>query len=169
MPLIQNSRGQLVELNDNVFDVIDQAHTLFNINRFGGKATFFYSVGDHIMNGLQLCKDDEQRRYFLLHESWEAYIGIDLSSPYKYLFDWYCEREEEYLAWVYEMHGLDFSRYDEMVHQLDSDMLVTEESCLFEHHSEYNWSKHGTVQDIKLKLYGKKDYLKEYKRLFDEM
>lgn len=169
MPLIQNSRGHLVDLNENIFDVIDQAHTLFNINRFGGKTIFSYSVGDHIMNGLQLCEDDEQRKYFLLHESWEAYIGVDLSSPYKHLFDWYCKREEEYLKWLYEMHGLDYSRYHEMVHEIDSDMLVTEEYYLFEKHSEYNWSKHGKVREIKLWLYGKKDFLKEYERLFSEM
>jgi hypothetical protein len=102
---------------------------LTRIYRFGAKID--WTVADHLRLGSLLCNSDEQRRFWLAHEAAEALIGLDIPKPIKPTWPWYVEAENKYLEFVYGYLGLDFSRYDEFVSELDHQCFLIEEAHFF--------------------------------------
>lgn len=60
----------------------DIAHALSQMCRYGGHAPRFYSVAEHSVVVSRLCATHEARRFALLHDAAEAYIG-DVIAPLK--------------------------------------------------------------------------------------
>lgn len=102
---------------------------LTRMYRFGARID--WTVADHLRLGSLLCKSEEQRRFWLVHEAAEALTGLDIPKPLKHTWPWYVEAENKYLEFVYGYLGLDFSRYDEFVSELDHRCFLIEEDHFF--------------------------------------
>ena len=63
-------------------DIVDIAHALSHICRFGGHVKKFYSVGQHCILASTIPKSKIDQLRALLHDASEAYIG-DIVSPLK--------------------------------------------------------------------------------------
>jgi hypothetical protein len=77
----------LVAPDPDSVDIRDIAVHLSRIPRFVGATRFPYSVAQHSVHVMQICKDASPRDYIahlwgLLHDAHEAYIG-DLSTPFQ--------------------------------------------------------------------------------------
>lgn len=76
------------------FDIVDIAHALANICRFGGHCTEFYSVAQHCCHVSDVLRRTTQHAYAgLLHDATEAYLG-DMVRPLKYSMPEYLEAEQ---------------------------------------------------------------------------
>ncbi len=72
----------------DMFSVLDEAHALSNLCRFGGHVSQFYGVGNHCVLASKYINSNDPYIQFeaLHHEIEEAYM-IDLPTPIKYLPD----------------------------------------------------------------------------------
>lgn len=96
-PLIRTFTGRLVNplaLSPDDVDIVDVAHALSNLCRFGGHTKTFYSVAQHSVlvseqladynpNGAHGMSRTQLARWGLLHDASEAYL-IDLPRPLKH-------------------------------------------------------------------------------------
>ncbi len=97
----QSYVGLALDLDDpkpEQFDIVDMAHSLATINRYGGHAAWPYSVAQHSVVVAELVFATEPREALaaLLHEGEEPWIG-DWSSPLKWLLR---QRAPEALALI---------------------------------------------------------------------
>lgn len=85
-------------------DIVDIAHALACVNRFGGHARVPVSVAQHSVLVSCLCSSDPLQG--LLHDASEAYLG-DVVSPLKVLPEWSAYRDIEYhlQALIYRKFG----------------------------------------------------------------
>ena len=108
-------------------NVIDIAHALSHLCRFGGRTRTFYSVAQHSV----LCAGmapAHLRREALLHDAAEAYI-VDVPSPVKAMLPGYRDLESRIAAAIAERFGLPPVLH-ERVKWIDARMLVTEAAQL---------------------------------------
>jgi len=94
----------------------DIAHSLSHKCRWGGYTKRIYSVGEHILHGMQLgfnmpLGDDENLRrdiikYYFLHDAHEAYLA-DMPSPVKPSIVGWREFEDAIDLAIWERFGLD--------------------------------------------------------------
>jgi len=134
--LIHNNRGILIDLaNHRKFSTSDFENAV-RMHRFGSSIPF--SLCDHIALGFKLLHGAsvKQKQFWLLHEQFECLSGLDIQYPIKHTWPWYVENEERYLEIVYEKHGLDFSKYTEMVKEIDRECAILEARHFF--YKEYN-------------------------------
>lgn len=79
-------------------DLVDIAHALSLVTRFGGHAVRHYSVAEHsILVACHVARDDPDPQVVLaalLHDASEAYLG-DVPRPLKHLPEWVAYREAE--------------------------------------------------------------------------
>lgn len=94
--------------------MLDVAHALSNICRFGGHTKVFYSVAEHSVRVAQLLgssaatlgvHERELRLWGLLHDAAEAFVG-DLVRPLKEEWPVFVEWEIELLDTILGAHGL---------------------------------------------------------------
>jgi hypothetical protein len=127
--MIRTYSGRMVnplDLKPDDIDIIDIAHSLSNICRYGGHGLFNYSVAQHsvllaLMAPRMIGADSPDEamwlmRAFLLHDACEAYIGADIVTPVKRALGIPPELEEDIIARVYEKYGLDFTIYQRLKH-----------------------------------------------------
>lgn len=119
--------------------IVDIAHALSLISRFGGHTNEFYSVAQHSVH-VAYSLPEETRLWGLLHDATEAYIG-DMILPLKASeeFQNFVTVEARLMAAVCERFGLPKTP-PPAVKVADRTMLVTEARDLMEHTPE-EWHK----------------------------
>ena len=126
--VIQTFSGRLINLYDpqpDDIDLIDIAHHLSHICRFGGATRVFYSVAEHSVHVAQLVPDS-LRAAALLHDASEAYIG-DLRTPLKQTLPSYQYVEQLITSAIMRRFDLDVRASDQQViKHADLVMLATE-------------------------------------------
>lgn len=104
-----------LEIEPEDIDLIDIAHALSNLCRYNGHVEHFYSVAQHSVIVSRQFSDEHLRRWGLLHDASEAYLG-DVVSPLKYCghYDFYLEAEERLMQVVAEKFGLSWPMPEEI-------------------------------------------------------
>jgi len=101
--------------------IIDIAHALSNLCRYGGHSPKFYSVAQHsVLCSLQAGTPQEQMEC-LMHDASEAYL-IDLPRPIKRNIPQYVQIEDALLKVICEHFKLTFP-LSERVHEVDNFIL----------------------------------------------
>lgn len=98
-------RFDLLDPEPDQVSIIDIAHSLAAIVRFGGHARQRISVAEHSLFVSRIVAP-EIAIHGLLHDAAEAYIG-DITRPMKALLHDGAELEERILQVIYEKYGLD--------------------------------------------------------------
>ncbi len=104
-------------------DIIDIAHSLSMICRWGGHTKQFYSVAQHSVLVSLLCPDNLQLEG-LMHDATEAYIG-DLVRPIKNEIEKYKEIEDNLAKVISEKFNLIYP-WPEIVVEKDNIVLLQE-------------------------------------------
>lgn len=147
--------------------IIDIAHGLSNVCRYGGQCKEFYSVAQHSV----LCAIEapyEYKKWALLHDASEAYIG-DIVHPLKVTeeYDAYRVAEEILMKAICERFDLP-TEMPEEVHEIDLLIRHTEMRD-FGSVSEEFW-KDEPMMEYTIKPLEPKEskilFLKEFSRLF---
>lgn len=117
------------DLRDIDISLVDIAHALSNICRFGGHSSQFLSVAEHSVRVSRACSEDNKLKG-LLHDASEAYL-MDIPRPLKYLpeFKFYRLLEEEVQNKIFVVFGLSEGIPKE-IHEWD-DTLLEIEQCSF--------------------------------------
>ncbi|TCS35826.1 hypothetical protein EDC30_109125 [Paucimonas lemoignei] len=137
--------GQYVDLrepNPETIQIVDIAHALSQINRFGGHTRNFYSVAQHSVLVSHIVPR-EHRLAALLHDAAEAYLG-DIVMPLKRMaFNLeYRDMEDLLLEVILERFGIVHSDYQaarDAIRQADLVMLATERRDLM-HPDNQRWA-----------------------------
>lgn len=113
-----------IDPNVDDISIVDIAHSLSNVCRYGGQCKEFYSVAQHSV----ICSweaDYSLKKKLLMHDASEAYIG-DIIAPLKVTeqYAFYREIEDRLMRAVYQRFDLpnDTEEEAEEIHRID--MLV---------------------------------------------
>lgn len=129
MQLVSGHQFWPLDPREGEIEILDIAHALGNICRFGGHSKFFYSVAQHscLVSDLLLERDytPEVALGGLLHDAAEAYVG-DMIRPLKKqdVFRFYNEAERAILDVIEARFGMHFSW--PAITAADDTMLATE-------------------------------------------
>ena len=109
--------------------MLDIAHALSNLCRFGGHCAGFYSVAQHSVLVSQVCErmapeDPGAVLWGLLHDAPEAYLA-DVPRPVKPFLAGYAELEERILVTVAKRFALPWP-IPEVVKRIDNALLADE-------------------------------------------
>src|SRR5687768_834502 len=134
MPAIQTYSGRFVDLEAPAADdllMVDIAHGLSQICRFGGHTAVPYSVAEHCVLVADVLREVgasiDVQRMGLLHDAAEAYVG-DMVQPLRRLLPNHRALEERFLYEIgRKFAGLAWWWWcDPEVHAADLRALVTE-------------------------------------------
>ena len=113
--------------------ILDIAHALSNVCRFGGHCPSFYSVAEHSVMVADFMERDGHRGHTLLagllHDSEEAYL-MDIPSPIKRQFPEYADTGTRLRHAIYDSFGIDFELYNH-VKPFDSEVYKFERHHLW--------------------------------------
>lgn len=136
-PWHQSFSGKVIDLLRPTVDdilLVDIAHSLSNICRFGGATVNFYSVAQHCIFVSRLLPP-HLALWGLMHDASEAYLG-DITRPLKmYLNGKYTDLEKIYMRVICEKFGLSEEEPTE-IKEADIIALVTERRDLLLEQSE---------------------------------
>jgi hypothetical protein len=108
-------------------DIIDIAHALSMLCRYGGHAREFYSVAQHsVLMSWKVAP--ENALWALLHDASEGYL-VDLPRPLKHFLPDYKRFERRLMIAICLRFGLDLTEPDE-VKAADNRILVDERAVL---------------------------------------
>jgi hypothetical protein len=149
--------GKFIEpLNPDyeTIDIVDIAHGLSNICRYGGQSREFYSVAQHCIY-VSYNTLPENALNGLLHDGSEAYLG-DVCRPLKYQeqYQFYRDVEDVLQTMIYQKYGkvpdgeldagifYDVEYESKDIKNADTSMLSIEQQHLFNHHwsPKLQWS-----------------------------
>lgn len=125
-PYVQHQSGNrlwLDNLEDNIYNIGDIAHSLSHQCRYAGHCDIFYSVAQHSV----LCSQMAPKEYALealLHDIGES-VCPDIPRPVKYFVKGIREFDEEISASMFKQFELKWPLSKE-VHEVDNRMLATE-------------------------------------------
>jgi len=110
-------------------EIVDIAHALSNLCRYGGHTNWFYSVAQHCVHVSEVVPP-EFALYGLLHDASEAYL-IDVPRPLKHSegMEAYRAAEARLETLIYERFGLDPAVPD-CIKTADNQLLRTEQRDL---------------------------------------
>lgn len=136
---------------EDMFNILDVAHHLSQVNRFCGAAKFAYSVGYHCLLAADKAPE-EFKLEALLHELDEPYIG-DISYPLKSYFKDY-SNELSNIAFDIKTVGafkfkLDFFSSKYIIQEIDCRLAITEELQLMRHSGYLQGSKYEGLKPYK--------------------
>lgn len=131
-PIITTYSGfhyNLAEPDPETISIVDIAHSLSAINRFGGHSRIPYSVAEHSWHVSYLVPE-EHALAALLHDAHEAYV-IDMPSPLKVLVPSYKDIEKINETAVHEKFGIPIENHFS-IKNADIAMLLAEADQLLE-------------------------------------
>jgi hypothetical protein len=130
------SGGQFWPLDPRADEVllVDIAHQLAKVCRFGGATLDFYSVAEHSLRVADLVPP-ELRLQALLHDAAEAYCG-DVVRPLKRNLVGFDEVEARIARVIGERFGVDLVTLHPLVKQADNEMLAVECRDLLAHRGD---------------------------------
>ena len=117
-----------VDPDPNEIDIVDIAHALSMMCRFGGHSNEFYSVAQHSYLCSLLTEDLNLAIVLLLHDASEAYIH-DIITPLKPYISSYKDIENTVMQRIFEKFDLKWplsDEYKKKVKDIDNIMLLTE-------------------------------------------
>jgi uncharacterized protein len=101
--------------------IIDIAHALSNLCRYGGHSPKFYSVAQHAVLCSHQPGTPQEQMEFLMHDASEAYL-IDLPRPIKRNIAIYVEIEEKLLEVINSHYNLTYP-LSARTHEVDNLVL----------------------------------------------
>jgi len=104
--------------------ILDIAHSLSAICRYGGHTQKFYSVAEHCVL-MSYVVPEEDRLWALLHDATEAYVG-DMVRPLKVDMPAFCEAEDRVMDAIVARYGLSNSVMPASVHDADTRIIMDE-------------------------------------------
>ena len=140
--------GVLIEhanIKSDDIRIIDIAHHLTNINRFGGSLPFekYYSVAEHSIllaqYVLETSDNTDAAKYALLHDASEAYLGDVVSGLKKHLHDYRC-KEHNLMLQICTKYNVNRD-YADYIDDLDKRIVLDEALALLPYH--YNYFRNG--------------------------
>ena len=145
------------DLGDLRINLIDIAHHLTNIQRFGGALPFdkSYSVAEHciLLAEYALAHNDyEAARMCLLHDASEAYLG-DVVSALKASLPDYRELEGHLETMIYNKYNIDTSHH-QIVKALDMQILIDEVKALLPNRLHIFETLYPTMKGLGVKISG---------------
>lgn len=111
-------------------NIVDIAHALSNICRYGGHSPKFYSVAQHSVLCSLVPGSYQEQMEALMHDSSEAYLA-DMPRPIKRNLPEYIRIENNLLEVIFKHFGLTFP-LTERVHKIDNDILEFEYISFFD-------------------------------------
>lgn len=141
------------------------AHHLANINRFGGSMPLDvnYSVAEHSINLCRYVTTYKQKRYALLHDATEAFLG-DIVSGLKAGLPEYMLIEGRLAAMIEGKYNV---RYDPSINELDKRILIDEVNAIMP--ESYNIYKDATkLEELNCEIMFNTDKRKIKKMFLDE-
>lgn len=127
-------------------DILDIAHALSNLCRFGGHCRRFYSVAEHSVLVSRVVPA-EYALQGLLHDATEAYL-VDVPRPLKHQLPQYGVFEATNWAAVAERFGLPWELH-ESVKEADNAVLLAEKAQLLGP-SPMPWNVPGNAADVRV-------------------
>lgn len=128
--------------------ILDIAHALSNICRFGGHSKWFYCVAQHSYY-VSLYTKPENALYGLLHDGPESFVG-DCVRPLKPYLNNFQEIEDKIMKVIADKYGFSI---DENAHadikQADAKLLFTEARDLI-HEGGLNWK--GKIEPLNFEI-----------------
>ena len=106
----------------------DIAHALSMLCRWGGHCKFFMSVAQHCVLVSRLGRTLEEKKWGLLHDATEAYVG-DMITPIKRHLPEYRKVEKKVLGAIAKRFGMSLP-WPERVSEADRILLATEAKAL---------------------------------------
>lgn len=134
-PWTQSFSGRAIRILDpspDQVDILDIAHALSNVCRFGGMTLSHYSVAQHSVL-VSANVSEEHALAGLLHDAAEAYIG-DIVTPLKRALTMHPYRvlEKAWARAISERFGVELVKLPEEVVTADLRALLTEKRDLLE-------------------------------------
>lgn len=148
-------------------DIVDIAHALSNLCRYGGHCEKFYSVAEHSYWVSKQCSN-ENKLWGLLHDAAEAYL-VDMPKPIKkYLFE-YHNIELGLEKAIAERFDLEFPIPME-VKRIDKGILICERNQIMKSPPD-DWEVEDIGLEVEIQCYSPDIsewlFLTEFKELYD--
>lgn len=168
-----NKKFYLLNPTVDSIDIIDIAHALSMICRFGGHSKIFYSVAQHSLM-VESLVPPEIKLEALLHDATEAYYG-DMVRPLKVAMPAYRAIENNLHEVIAKKFGLRYdgvSEVHEIIKKADNIALVTEKRDLKD--DSPFWSGLKDVEPVKEVIVpltsnkAKKAFFKRFNELYNE-
>lgn len=165
------SQGEFFNFLDPMgenFSIVDIAHALSNLCRFGGHVKEFYSVAQHSVI-LSYNVDKKIQFEALMHDAAEAYIG-DMVTPLKDIMEEYKNLEKKIEFILFSNFNINYPLPEE-IKKSDKRMFATELRDLFSFDVSYI-KEHMGIEPYNEKIIplppeqAKKLFLKRFSELF---
>lgn len=154
----------LVDIQIDLIDIQDIAHSLSLICRYNGHCLKFYSVAQHSVLCSRMVRGRNNKLWCLLHDAAEAYIG-DITRPVKQIYP-VKNLEDKILEKIAEKFALPFPM-PSLIKHIDNTMLATEAPQLMAPSEDWGL----VMEPVKMKItpwspkIAKKTFLKVYNEL----
>lgn len=152
--------------------IVDIAHALSHICRYGGHSKHFYSVAQHsIIVSQQIKKDGYNylaQLYGLMHDAAEAYI-CDLPRPIKICLEQYSKFEKAIQKAVYEKIGIRAPDHfqQQIIDRIDKLVMYNEAIELMHNHITDNFDAPKIKLDIDVSYRDMQEVKKEFIQLYN--
>lgn len=149
-------------------DIVDIAHGLSLLCRYGGHVKRFYSVAEHCIL-MSNAVAPEHALWALLHDATEAYVG-DMVRPLKHSMPAYMAVEDRLMLVLCEKFGLDPGPMPAAVKDADNRILINEREALMAT-PPIPWHGHAELEPLPVTVWGWRAELAEQRYLarFEEL
>lgn len=151
---------------EDEIDIVDIAHALSLICRFGGHCKQPYSVAQHSVL-MSNFVDKENAFYALMHDATEAYVG-DLVRPIKYMLPEFIELENNIWKVISKKYGLP-EKMPEDVKNHDTRICFTEKRDILNPSNGVSWGYEMKPHEYEIVPWGWEESKNKFLERFDEL